>query len=613
MFAKAKNINFDLANAVSEQIEKYERALKEADEEEEEDIDIYDYVDEEYHEILKDSEQYLGLISNIKPHPCGHLIYNGNIRREIGLIKSKSKTGKKEYLCTVLDGKWAEDYKFLKNDLLKVSVVELIYRVYDRIGVPMHDVSELISITKNDPKTWDIYAHGFTIGVNQVEQSGTRHRIAAYKPQNISELCAFIAAIRPGFKSMYKIFAERQPFNYGIPTFDKLIQTPEMPASFVLYQEMAMTALNFAGIPMTECYEIIKCISKKRVDRIRSFKDQFLKGFSDKIVECENKTKEESDKIAEMVWQIISDSAAYSFNASHSYCVSNDSLYGAYLKSHYPLEFYETFLRIMDEKGNKKDRMKAAQREAEKAFRIRFMPFRFRQDNRNIVADSKTNTITNTLRSIKGFGAKMGDLLYELKDNKYETFTDLLIDLEEKGIMCVKIESLIKIKYFNEFGENGKLLELYKEFSKGKCRYDKKHSGKTKIKRIEGLKEIEVSLPNTSLTMKDQLQIEREILGYIQMTYDVDKRFVLIMNLDTTYAPKIEFYCLKNAAVETWKIPSRYFKKHPIKAGDIIYLDKWTPKCKKKKLEDGSFEEIEGTQEWWLDEYTIKTEEFNNC
>ena len=89
---------------------------------------------------------------------------------------------------------------------------------------------------------------GYTIGLNQVEQSGTKHRVMQYAPKNISELCAFIAAIRPGFKSMYKVFANREQFEYGIPVFDKLIQTPEMQASFVLYQEMAMTALNFAGV-----------------------------------------------------------------------------------------------------------------------------------------------------------------------------------------------------------------------------------------------------------------------------------------------------------------------------------------------------------------------------
>ena len=45
-------------------------------------------------------------------------------------------------------------------------------------------------------------------------------------------------------------------------------------------------------------------------------------------------------------WQVIQDAAHYSFNASHSLSVAIDSIYGAYLKSHYPLEYYTTVLTL---------------------------------------------------------------------------------------------------------------------------------------------------------------------------------------------------------------------------------------------------------------------------
>ena len=483
MYAKAKDVDFDLANEVSEQIEKYENALKRAEEDEVDEISVYDYVDEKYHEILKDSESYLGIVSDIKPHPCGSLIYQGNIRRDIGLIKTKSKTGKKEFLCTIMDGKWAEDYKFLKNDLLKVSVVEVIKSVYKRIGIEPHDVNELINISKGNEKVWDIYDRGNTIGINQVEQNGTKHRVMQYKPRNISELCAFVAAIRPGFKSMYKTFANREKFDYGIPTFDKLIQTEEMPNSFMLYQEMAMAALNFAGVPMSECYEVIKNIAKKRAEKVLKYKKIFLEGFANKIQETENKTEEEGKEIADKVWQIISDSVRYSFNASHSYSVAVDSLYGAYLKSHYPLAFYEVFLNILDSKGNQKDRMNGAMTEAKEGFNIKFVPFKFGQDNRKFTLDEKTNTISRTLSSVKGFGESVADILFDIKDNKYNTFVDLLIDIEENTTLGdAKEESLIKLNYFSEYGRNKKLLDIFKEFTEGKNRYDKKHTAKTKEK-----------------------------------------------------------------------------------------------------------------------------------
>jgi DNA polymerase III alpha subunit len=126
---------------------------------------------------FKNSENYLGIVSDVKPHPCAYLIYQGNIRKEIGLMKIKSKTGKKEVLCTIMDGKWAEEYKFLKNDLLKVSVVELIKKVYQRIGIEPHDVNDLLKICENNQKVWDVYKNGYVLGINQVEQNSTKHRV----------------------------------------------------------------------------------------------------------------------------------------------------------------------------------------------------------------------------------------------------------------------------------------------------------------------------------------------------------------------------------------------------------------------------------------------------
>ncbi len=610
MYARAKGIDFDVANIVSEQIERYETALKHANEDEKEDINLYDYVDEQYHQLLKDSETYLGIVADCKPHPCGYLIYQGNIRKEIGLIKIKSKSSKKEVICTIMDGKWAEDYKFLKNDLLKVNVVELIKKVYQRLGQEPHDENELLELCKNNTKVWDVYKNGWVMGINQVEQNSTKHRVMKYQPKNISELCAFVAAIRPGFKSMYNIFESRQPFSYNIPALDNLIQTPEMPNSFILYQEMAMAVLNFAGIPMSECYEVIKNIAKKRPEKVKKYKDQFMEGFEQRLVENEHVDEKTALEVTEKVWHIINDSCRYSFNASHSYSVAMDSLYGAYLKSHYPLQFYEVLLNILDTKGNQKDRMAEIRKEAELAYGIRFVPLRFRQDNRKITADSKNNVMWNSLKALKGFGEGIAHQLYALKDKEYDTFVDLLVDMEEQGILCSKIGDLIKIQYFDEFGNNGKLLRLYEEFTSGKNRYNKNHKEATKIKRIEALKQLETELPNEKLPLKEQMAFENEILGYVQATCNVDKRYVYIMDVNTKFAPRVECYCLHNGKSESMKIPKKVFNSNPIQKDDIIYINKCVAKPQ-KRFENGKFIDVEDTKEWWIEDYTIKTQEFN--
>jgi len=457
MYAKAQGVDFDTANEVSNQIKKWQKAVAQADEDEKDEIDVLDYIEEPYRDIYLKSTDYLGVISSASPHPCGSLIYQGNIRKEIGYIFVKSQSGDGR-ICCCMDGKWGEKYGFLKNDWLKVNVVEVIYKIFERIGMKPFSSTELIKKCDGDDKVWSLYKQQCTKGLNQVEQPSSSTKVGAYSPTNISELTAFCAAVRPGFKSMYDIFESRQPFSYHINAFDNLLQTEEMPNSFVLYQEQAMLTLNYAGIPMSECYAVIKAISKKRVDEITKNKDIFIDGFQKKLKEEENIDDMKAEEVSHQVWQIIEDGSRYSFNASHAYSVALDSLYEAWLKAYYPLEFYETYFNILNDKGDK-DRLNKFKEEAEHYFHIVFPPYRFRQDNRTITIDKEHNAINNALSSIKGYSNQVADALYECS-KCCDTFIEVLEYLDDRSIKSAKLIPLIEIGYFSEFGNENALLKF---------------------------------------------------------------------------------------------------------------------------------------------------------
>ena len=82
-----------------------------------------------------------------------------------------------------------------------------------------------------------------------------------YKPKNVAELSAFIAGIRPGFKSMLNTFINRQPFAYNIPSLDNLLATKEIPDSFLMYDEQILRILKAAGIPGPKAYATTKAIN----------------------------------------------------------------------------------------------------------------------------------------------------------------------------------------------------------------------------------------------------------------------------------------------------------------------------------------------------------------
>ena len=144
---------------------------------------------------------------------------------------------------------------------------------------------------------------------------------------------------------------------------------------------------------------------------------------------------------------------------SHSYCVALDSLYGAWLKAHYPLEFYEVCLSVYDQKGDK-DKLSELKEEAERYFKIQFPPFRFRQDNRRYLAMPGKNQIVNKLSSIKGVGSSACALLYQCGKAKHDGFFSVLAWLDKKSFKSAKVIPLIKIGYFQEFGNTTQLLRL---------------------------------------------------------------------------------------------------------------------------------------------------------
>ncbi len=604
MYSKSQDISFEITNEVSKQIERYEMALKYADENDREFVDVRDYIESSYRDIYEQSSEYLGVISDAKIHPCSYLLYQGDIRKEIGLIKIK------DHLCCIMDGKWAEEYKFLKNDLLKVSVVEMIEKVYRRIGIKRHTANELLEICENDNQVWDIYKKGCTLGINQVEQPASRGRVAKYKPKNIVELCAFVAALRPAFRSMYKIFEKREHFDYGIKSFDELIQTPEMTSTFILYQEMSMATLHYAGIPMSECYDIIKNIAKKRVDKVLKYKNAFINGFSKVLIENEGQTEQQAKDLSDKVWQILEDSSQYSFNASHSYCMAIDSLYGAYLKAKYPYEFYETFLRILQEKGEK-DRMNAVKAEAENYFKIRFSPFKFRQDNRKIMTDKENGRMINSLSSIKGFGRSVSNVLYDLSNVEFDGFFEFLLKAKEVSLSRTAIEKLVKIDYFSEFGNTTELLmmlEMFEMLKEGDAKQVAKEKVVAKFEDIfrdycEGnrkdgspaksyfitdmqtlMKKIEerifaLRLPEEP--MKEKIKSHIEILGYIDVATnkEEDKRKLVVMSvrqLMGKYSDEPWAYIVTTRSLGTGKnseltILSKLYKVFPVLEGDIVY------------------------------------------
>lgn len=556
------------------------------------------YVDDEYWgKIIEDSKIFRGVIESVAPSPCSFLLLDKPISEEIGLIKVGDE------ICCCLDGYNCDKFKYLKNDFLLVSVYSIIAETYKAIGKEIDSIEEMLEGVKSlGTKVWDLYKDGITATLNQADSDYARPLIMKYAPTNLAELSAWVASIRPGFASLMNKFLNREEHTTGVKALDDLL---EDSYHYMLYQEAIMKFLNWLGIPEKDTYDVIKKISKKKftTEEIEILEQRLLEGWI-KQVGSEEGFKEN--------WQVVNDAVHYSFNASHSLSVAIDSLYGAYLKCKYPLQYMTV---VLNQYSDDTERTVKICNELD-YFNIKLKSPRFRYSKAEYMFDEKTNTIYKGIKSIKFLNKQCAEELYELRDNKYNSFTELLYDIAEKvKINSKQMKILILLDFFDEFGKSGRLLKTYNLFS---TFYGKKQLAVKKIEELKLDKEIvescsnvvtaktfreinfkkffeiyESKFINKDVPIKIKLKAEIDFLGDIlTIMPELKSDLYFVTDIEEyknkksiTYYPTI--YNIRTGETIKYKLKNfLYFAENPIKQYDMINITKQL-KEGKRKLVDG--------------------------
>lgn len=561
--------------AIDMEVEEYDEIAKNLD----------DYREnKEWKDIIEESKHFVGVVEAIAQSPCSTLLLSEPISQKVGLLKVG------DVICCNIDGINCDRYKFLKNDILAVSVYKIIYKVCELIGIDIPSTQELTNLL--DEKTWDIYEKGLTCTINQADSNFATPLVMKYKPKSVAEMSAFVAAIRPGFASLLEGFIDRKPYTTGVKELDDLL---EDSYHYLMYQESIMKYLIWLGIPESETYTIIKKISKKK------FKEKELKELKTKLRQGWNKVVGKEEGFEE-TWQVINDSASYSFNASHSLSYAYDSLYGAYLKSHYPLEYYTVALNQYESDKSRTSRLI----DECKQFDIKLQSPKFGYSKAEYFFDKETNTIYKGVGSIKYLNEQKANILYELSQSKkYETFTDILYDAKEIDNRCLEI--LIKLGYFSEFGCISKLLKVFELY---KNKGNKKTMSKTKDIELymtykelaernatketakvltmdyhSFIRDIELSLEDVEDDIIELIRNEIEYTGgFNKVAYkQMDKNACFISDLKVfRYDVLIELFCFYSGNVKVFKMNKQLYNQCPFVTGEVLYLYGFIPKKRKK-------------------------------
>lgn len=591
MCSTRDDIPATLQNEMSAKIDEYQQDYNYADEEDKPYIKLEDYMDNpELIRLYEESKSYLGIVTDIKKHASAYCIADHDIVSLFGVIKTKGGD-----IVLNLEGTQMDILGYVKIDWLQVDVVGLIDAVYKEIGIPVPSTDELYELVKNDKPTWDIYANGLTMCVNQVEQPKTREKVMRYKPVKVEELCAFVAGVRPSFQTYYKRFERREHFEFGLKVLDDLLQGKFLDSSWILYQESIMLIVLWLGFAKRESAKLMKAISKKKAGLIEMIKDRFFEAC---ILEFKKAGYDEETARAksESIWEVIEHASAYGFNASHALCMAFDSLYIAYAKAHYPKETFYAMIKFYIEKEDKKvDKIAKIKSEAQ-LYGINLLPYKFRQDNRTVHMNG--NDIIQSLFTMKRTNIHTADILYELKDFE-GSFAKLFVEMQKRGLKADVIKALIYINYFEEFGTIGKLIWVvnnYKELEEG--RYSNLEKSYYKIVDTLNISydDFIKELQNKSSRLTDKTIFFKNKTDYFETLYDncniedisiLEKIYREVKLLEYSisvpndkvvkvikYSPEKKSILLQNfgEAKERWyKLKNSNM---PFKKKDVLYLNK---------------------------------------
>ncbi|MBT9788804.1 PHP domain-containing protein [Clostridium sp. MCC344] len=631
LYAGANDVKPDDANQISKYLDEYNKALKYADEDEKEDIHVEDFIPAEYADLYKQSNEYQGITINLKVHACGHFIFDGDIRREVGLISAISETTGKRTICAAIEGGYLDEFGYVKEDFLIVDSVYLTYKFFHSIGKEVPSFDELRDMISGDKKTWDIYAKGITCCVNQCEKKATTDRVKKYKPQNLAELSSFIAAIRPGFSSLLNTFLNREPYTTGEKKIDDLLDDT---AHFMIYQESIMKVLSFLELMMSETYGVIKNISKKKYrshpEMLKELQERLKTGWKNEIGELDNFSN---------VWNVIESSGSYAFNSPHAYSMGGDSAYQAWFKAHYTKMFYEVAINHYQEK-NKKDKIDALVKEAIKFWGYKLGDYEFGTDNRkvNIHEENNSTYIYPNLFSVKGFGEGVVNVLYELGNRKYKSFLEVLETLYSNSINKTIVGNLIKINYFRKFGDVNTLLQIAAYYD---LLHDKKQLGKEKAKennipfetlskyghetekqfnKLDSkalIEDLILKIPYKELTLKERLDNQQKILGIVNIVEPaISKRIYYVTSMDIKKSVvNINLYEVYSGKIREVKMWARQYNQKPFCECSILYISSLEKKNKKEPTGETDpntdkkiYREVPDKFEYWLGKYIVKND-----
>lgn len=368
-------------------------------------------------EILHLASLIEGRISGYGQHAAAVIISDNDNVSEYIALKWYESTQTFACQCTK---ETAEEIGLLKMDFLGLKTLDICTKTIRLIKRNYGISINLDDIPYEDDVFANIFAKGDTLAVFQVESKGMRDMLTKLKPSCIEDIIAGIALYRPGpmdFIPQY-IEAKHNPksIKYLCPQLEPILKKTY---GCIVYQEQVMEIVReLAGYSMKDADNVRRFMSKKKEKKLAEEREIFINGSIDKNIEgCVNRGI--SADIANKIFDNMIDFAKYAFNKSHAAAYAVVAYQTAWLKYHYPVEFYTSNMNIV-----RKEKLPALINEV-KQKGIEFIKPDINKSN--VEFDAVNGSIIYGFKGINGLANKAEKIINVRNEAPFNSFKDFIV------------------------------------------------------------------------------------------------------------------------------------------------------------------------------------------
>ncbi|MBD3747595.1 MAG: DNA polymerase III subunit alpha [Sphingopyxis terrae] len=275
------------------------------------------------------ARQLEGLPRHSSTHAAGVVIGDRPLDQLVPLYRDP----RSDMQVTQFDMKYVETAGLVKFDFLGLKTLSVLKEARRLLALRGIDV-DLDTLGWDDPAVYELLQRGDTVGVFQLESEGMRRTLSAVKPTNFGDIIALVALYRPGPMDNIPLFGARkngrEPIAYPHPLLEGILA--ETYGIFVYQEQVMQAAQILAGYSLGGADLLRRAMGKKVQAEMDAQRDTFVKG-------CGEHNGIDA-KAANELFDLIDKFAGYGFNKSHAAAYALLSYQTAWLKAHYPHEFF---------------------------------------------------------------------------------------------------------------------------------------------------------------------------------------------------------------------------------------------------------------------------------